>query len=220
MQERTVNTLADFLSFAEQLNNSTNRAVVFRGVSDFNFDLRPSVGRYHPAWPNARDLEQQVMWLFRTSARPHCGNAPADDWEWLALAQHHGLPTPLLDWTRSPLVAAFFAVERDHWKEGAVYAFENFTMSATTESPAKCLFPTFVMPAHVSPRMSAQSGLFSFHPSPTVPLDGPQIYRIRIPAAMKWPSLQLLETWGIHPASLFPGLDGIAKHIRQLKNLA
>ena len=55
---------------------------------------------------------------------PYIDSVPTSAWNWLAIAQHHGLPTRLLDWSRNPLVAAFFAVERAHDDDSVVYAFK------------------------------------------------------------------------------------------------
>ncbi|WP_242509303.1 FRG domain-containing protein [Natrinema altunense] len=93
---------------------------VFRGVSDESFSLETSINRFvgeSGEW----HLEPLLLRNFAQYARSEI-DAPRSVWHLLAIAQHYGLPTRLLDWSYSPLVAAYFATRSgDTEHDGAIW---------------------------------------------------------------------------------------------------
>jgi len=94
--------------YADSWKESLGRfrsSFAFRGVSSADYSLRTGLSRVATA---TDELERHMLRNFRKYA--HREAVPHDSiWNWLAVAQHHGLPTRLLDWTYSPYVAMHFA---------------------------------------------------------------------------------------------------------------
>jgi hypothetical protein len=214
-------TISSFGDFHELVENYKDKSVVYRGVKSIEYELIPKIGRLKNF--NNEDFktndEKFILRLFMQQALPYLSSRPETDWEWLAIGQHHGLPTRLLDWSRNPLVAMFFAVEKDFDGNSIVYAYKSnvFILLDKHPKPFRVTSVSKFIPNHVTSRITAQAGLFTIHPSPHIPFNSPKIDRIIIPQSLRKKLKKTLYKFGIHRATLFPGLDGLADHIEWLR---
>lgn len=114
MEERVANSWAEALEwvYADSWQEPLRRfrsTLAYRGVGRIGRDVRNGLSRVAD---NPASVEQHLLRNFRKYAQDRPEARFDSVWHWLALAQHHGLPTRLLDWTYSPLVALHFATER------------------------------------------------------------------------------------------------------------
>ena len=218
-----VDSIETFLQHASRCYFAEARGRwVFRGHSDINYKLVPSVGRGQHTSKSREKFERSLFDIFPREAHGFFATVPANEWEWLSLAQHHGLPTRLLDWTHNPLVALYFAVEANTETDGLVFALQALTKaseSVRAASPFAITYPVKYYPNIVTPRIRAQEGLFVACAAVEVPLDQAlrsewRIECLRVPAARKTHLRYELFRVGVHASSLFPDVDGLAARIK------
>lgn len=195
----------------------------YRGQGNVGWALIPKAGRGEHRLPDNRDLGRFNAWCDQAVA--YC-NLPSSYLDRLALAQHHGLATRLLDWTKNPLVACYFACCEHPTVDGAVYMYEMPSRIITEEFDFSLLAQQEgifgYLPKAIAPRILNQKGLFTVHCDAMHPIDvepsridnsEPNLVRMVIPSKLKEEVLKLLYDYGIDQSFLFPGLDGLSAQI-------
>jgi hypothetical protein len=218
-QEQEINSWKEL---AQLIQDCSDGNWIFRGECSSSFTLLPKAGRVGEYLGSARKKpyalvdEVEALELFKRQARPHLNHTPASDIEWLAIAQHHGMSTRLLDWTESLLVAAFFAtVEAGTKGDAVIYGIREVKSISKAEEkkPFKLGSERIYLPPHITPRIPAQRSVFTVHPDPTVPFVFNDGFRCLISRNACTQIKKILDACAINEGSLFPDIDGLSRYI-------
>jgi hypothetical protein len=236
--------LESWETFLELITQPPYSNWAFRGERDERWPLYSSLSRYlqnfgvaRPAWP---EQESRILRIFKRKAHQFLTKPPEadDDFQWMALMQHHGTPTRLIDFTWSPYVAAFFALERT-LADGVVWAMNPAGVDSSRAIKRERLDPRvqgnftryFLKgnrriiwigePHTMNRRLIAQSGTFAVPGVLDVPIE--QILnhsdqenilaKIVLTNAVREVGMRELYRMNITYATLFPDLDGLAKSL-------
>lgn len=234
----TITSTADLMSVIGSTSEANKHW--FRGQVDSSWKLLPSTFRNR----NWIERESDMLKEFRREVPGRSQVKPGDEWEWLCLAQHHRLPTRLLDWSTNPLVALFFATQTDDGQDGPsdgaffmldprvmnrvstgnngvlLLGSEDFLRDYLPSEMSKTRsFPVAVIAQQFFGRIEAQSGVFTLsHRLDPVDLEHTAGFGIRkfvVPLISKEKIRVELDSLNIHPASIFLDLDEFAMRIRE-----
>ena len=228
----------EFKEWANQARDESD-AAAFRGHGSNRFRLKTTLHR-----AGRHRLERycaETLLQFRSHAEAVLGMrfnmSDGDDYSMLlGLAQHHGLPAPLLDWTSSPYIAAFFAFSdaiesSEKRQEDTHVRIYGLTRDFVTNwAPPVVTLPYYspyvaslsILPRN-NPRLYAQQGQFlvtnvadveSFLCSMEKKLNRKILIAADVPIACASEALEDLQFMGLTAANLFPGLDGVCKMIK------
>jgi hypothetical protein len=244
LKEYSIRTFEKFITDVRSLSTYFNNPFLWwRGQADSTWTLSPGVFR------NRKEIfESSLNFDFMMKAKSRFPNCPTTNSNpsWLLLMQHYGLPTRLLDWTESPLIALYFAVEneKEDEKDAVVYALQPFNLNSK-----QCDMNAILSPGHseIRPifndafninktnsdqriaafqteqfdiRHLVQQSEFTIHGSATAIEDLPKneefLGKIIISASAKGELRKMLKILGITRSYLFPDLENLSAELTSL----
>lgn len=207
--------------------------MVYRGHRDISWPIRTTIDRLffdqRERFPTAEEAKQHLStFKYATRGRLVSDWLPSDDDSWWSLGQHFGLATPLLDWTESPYVAAYFSfseqsiAESEKMTDRVVYAIDPVEIDKKNEGLESNEQVKIIRPLlDQNPRLVNQRGLFTKLPLGNDLEDWivrnfegeselAVLVKVIIPdnSGDRSKFLRVLNRKNINPLTLFPDLGG------------
>lgn len=203
-------------------------SLFYRGQAQ-DWPLVPSIGRVgRGGFEEILDFERYIISEFRRQSLPYFDRPPLSTAEWILHAQHHGLPTRLLDWTMNPLKALYFAVEDSQNRNDGVVWSSDGEVEWNEELPnLQAQHPYFHRPTHHNRRIVAQESAFLVFPLASDQVDllppdlsdtqtyGP-VEKFVVPVAKKAEIRRILDQLGINKHLIYQSVEAVAATIRDM----
>lgn len=194
---------------------------VFRGQASAAWRLTPHVFRAGAVGINSI----ATFDLWRRAAGRFIDPPPVNGFEWLIHAQHHGIPTNLLDWTSNPLTALYFAAAEHLEEPGRAWAMPRRIFHEPREYSALELFslgavqPTLIDASPYNRRAGAQDSYMSLHSIGHYEIEGAAIPLYDVAPGNRHAILAALECVGQSPGRLFADINVVAQQFRESEEL-
>jgi len=237
MREVEVDSIEDYLKLIKQskeenLRNGNFEDFLFRGQT-VDFPLIPKLCRLK-AKGELLNVEKLLLQEFkRTNPLLIEVHKPMDDWDYLTLGQHFGLPTRLLDWSNNALTALWFATGEVNTEEQrdelhpVIWMLmpepQDFDLNLERVHPFDVPRTKLVRPRIIKQRINNQSGVFSVLSSQEI-LEkrymtesdsfDQKLIKVKIPATSLTEIRTDLNTMGVNAFSIFPELEGLCTYLQ------
>ncbi len=238
--------------FEEKINNHLYRDWVYRGQSEVKWPIESSLRRVYNDIISIKKLafnkttplpyykhEQLLIDKFKSHAHLYVDYLPDEDenLEWLAIMQHYGAPTRLIDVSFSPYIALYFALETGT-SDATVFSFRHCEYKEIDEDnldfdidvlnifgyeKKKDTFFCVYEPQLSNERLMAQQGLFIVPSKISIPFikifddyehSDNESFQMIIPAKLRLEFSRRLRKMNITSSALFPGIDGFCRSLK------
>lgn len=236
-KQEAITAITEYIELIERIKSDNeklkNKAdLIFRGQPR-DKPLLPKLARIRLNGSSIIKLEKIMLADFRRGIVPLTEFKPENNWDLLALAQHHGLPTRLLDWTYNALVALWFVVrnpaekdEKSNSQDGVVWVLaaevEDFRTDTEKTNPLSNKITKIFRSSVVTRRISAQAGVFTVHKineeNKVIRFEtnrrfGAKLTKVIVPHSEFARLRKQLHILGVNYATVFPDIDGYCKHL-------
>lgn len=234
--EKTIQSVEEYLEVIKANKKRNTDAgnmedFLFRGQKD-DFPLVPKIARLKPK-EDLFSTERLLLQEFkRTNPLLIDTQRPLDDWDYLTIGQHFGLPTRLLDWSNNALTSLWFAIweenpERKTCKNAIVWILmpeaNDFNLDTDAVHPFDIQETKIFRPRIIKQRINNQSGVFCIQPAAEIEkkiaLNDAEsfknkLFKIKIPFEKFQEIRTDLNTLGVNAFTIFPELEGLCSHLQ------